>query len=126
MGALEDFIEYYVGTATMKTCLKELDVDSEDAVDLFRLLDFDGTGTVSNDQICHGVLRLMGNAKAIDLAALTRDYRQTTDQWVQHTELVEETLDRICMILDRRVPSMPGQRFSMDRGGASTDWACGS
>lgn len=71
-----------------RQCLQDLEVDIDDAVKLFNFLDFDGSGTVNEDELVHGAFRLMGNAKAIDLALFINDYQA-------HTQNVESCLQQL-------------------------------
>merc|ERR1711933_519586 len=72
---LEDFEDNFVHSPVIQTCLKELDIAVDDARELFRLLDIEESGCLEGEEICHGVLRLMGNAKSLDLAVLSKDLR---------------------------------------------------
>jgi len=51
--------------------LKSANVGEEDALELFRLVDKDSTGTVTEEELIYGFHHLAGTSKAVDLAALT-------------------------------------------------------
>merc|ERR1712039_73712 len=93
----EDFAEHYLETDGMQSCLRELDIDTEDAKDLFNLLDIDGSGTVNSVEMSDGVLRLMGQAKAIDLAIFMHEYRSSYKRWALHAQYLEECLQSIAI-----------------------------
>lgn len=67
--------EAHLEEPQMQACLKELNVDMEDAHELFRLLDINGSGSIDADELVNGSLLLMGTAKSIDLASFMREYR---------------------------------------------------
>merc|ERR1712061_332057 len=49
--------------------LDELDVDETDRADLFDMLDGDGSGTLSIDEIVTGIMAVRGQAKKSDIIA---------------------------------------------------------
>lgn len=95
----EEFQEH-LSHPQMQACLKEIDVNNDDAHELFRLLDINNSGTIDIDELVHGCLRLMGYAKAIDLATFMNEYRVVTLRWARHARFVEECLDIIQTKLD--------------------------
>lgn len=82
--------------------MKAIDLDSAEAYDLFLLLDADDSDEVDEDEFVNGCLRLHGFAKAIDLATLTRDYKQ----W---TMTCDERLHEVQTCLDRMIEHIEGQ-----------------
>merc|ERR1712217_886088 len=72
---------------------KVLNVDPADAESLFRLVDVDGSGTVSPRELVEGWIRLKGNAKSLDLATLM----QETDNYFRH---IEQLLKSLCADFD--------------------------
>merc|ERR1719454_2603945 len=51
-----------------------MDINVEDAWDLFKLIDIDDSSTVCIGEFITGCLRLKGGAKAIDVARLTYEH----------------------------------------------------
>merc|ERR1712113_829419 len=84
-----------------KECLKEpemimyfeaFDLDIAEAEELFKMLDVDGSGGVEFDEFVNGCFRLRGPAKAMDLAALGR-------QWELQSNQMEASLTKIFHLL---------------------------
>merc|ERR1712183_1232654 len=75
-----------------KGCLQELGVEVEDLKNLFSLLDVDGSGSVGEAELVKGSLRLMGDAKALDLALLMNYQRSNAEEWAAHARQVESYL----------------------------------
>jgi hypothetical protein len=59
----------------MKLLMSTLEVDVRELETLFKLLD-DGDGFISPDEFIEGLQRMKGNAKALDLMALTRSVQR--------------------------------------------------
>jgi len=57
-------------TPDMQEYLKSINVDAAEARVLFQLLDADGSGGVDRTEIVNGLLRLRGNARALELSLL--------------------------------------------------------
>lgn len=72
----------------LQSFLRVVDLDKQEAEDLFRLLDVNGEDEISADEFVHGALRIHGFAKAIDLATFMHDYHR-------HARRVERGLDVI-------------------------------
>lgn len=77
---------------SMVAYLKKLELSPEKARDMrfFRLLDKDGSGSVNYHELTHGCLRLMGSAKAVDIAALLRELREecsTNEKYRRNTSV---------------------------------------
>jgi voltage-gated sodium channel len=60
----------------MHMYFKSVDLDSGEALSLFKLMDADENGEVEAEEFVLGCLRLRGNAKAIDLATLMYENRR--------------------------------------------------
>lgn len=73
--------------------LREVDLDGEEAEDLFKLLDLDGSNEIDADEFVQGCLRLHGPAKAIDLATLMYEWKQWTQEvWEFHAARLEDNV----------------------------------
>merc|ERR1711971_1216564 len=60
--------EAIMGTPRMKVYLAAIDLHTDEATELFHLLDSDGSGEISVPEFIQGCLSLRGPAKAIDFA----------------------------------------------------------
>lgn len=79
-------------TPEMTKYFEAIDLDLEEAKELFRLLDCEGTGQVDVDEFVNGSFRLRGNAKAIDLATIMSDFNSMMKHYQIHTRQVESAL----------------------------------
>lgn len=93
----------------MQSYLKAIGVDVVSARGLFEILDLDHSGSIDADELLTGTLRLRGDAKAIDLAALIYETRWMTRRFKCHTSVIEEQIVRlrqeIGYLTDCRCPS---------------------
>lgn len=76
----------------MLSYLKDIDLDEEDATDLFRLLDVEGSGSISLEGWVSGCLTLTGPAKSLDLATVLRELRLFNKQWQEHADSLDTRL----------------------------------
>ncbi|CAK0807773.1 unnamed protein product [Prorocentrum cordatum] len=60
----------------VQTWLASMDLDVEDAAVVFQLVDSDGDGRLTADELVAGVSRLMGDARNLDLLVLMREQRE--------------------------------------------------
>jgi hypothetical protein len=56
-------------------CLQSLNIGTEHAEALFKLLDLDQSGEVECDEFVHGCIRFQGTLKAIDFATFAVDFK---------------------------------------------------
>merc|ERR1719424_526470 len=54
----------------LQAYFQTIDVDPSEAGIVFKLLDVENNGTLDEDELCNGCLKLAGPAKALDLAVL--------------------------------------------------------
>lgn len=99
--------EEQLETHDMQACFREIDVDPEDAKEVFRLLDIDDSGTVNQEEMVHGMSKLMGEAKSIDLATLTHEFAQSQVRWVNHAKWLESTLLLLIESVSMADPCIP-------------------
>lgn len=76
----------------MQQLFAALDVDEEDAAELFHMLDASHDGFIQSDDFLNGCLRLDGPAKAIDLAAFIEESRKVNRTFLEHAGFVSQTL----------------------------------
>jgi len=79
----------------MERFLKIVDLDTQEAWDLFHLLDIHGRGEIHADDFVNGCVRVTGTAKAIDLVTLMHQYKVTMEKLSDHSEFVETVLIRL-------------------------------
>merc|ERR1719382_413736 len=96
---LEKFINN-LQDENLQKYLKAIDLDQAEAYDLFLLLDADDSDEVDEDEFVNGCLRLHGVAKAIDLATLTRDYKQWAMTCDERLHDIITNMDKILDYLD--------------------------
>jgi len=75
----------------MKEYFKAINVDPSEAYGLFQLLDTDGSGDVDCSEIVNGLLRLRGNARALELSLL-----------MSETSRIHQTLEKQAKEVERR------------------------
>jgi len=59
----------------MHVYFKSIDLDIDEAEDLFKLIDINDSGSIDPEEFVNGCIRLQGPAKAIDLATLMHEYQ---------------------------------------------------
>eukprot|EP00930_Biecheleria_cincta_P071642 TRINITY_DN59114_c0_g1_i1.p1 TRINITY_DN59114_c0_g1~~TRINITY_DN59114_c0_g1_i1.p1 ORF type:complete len:615 (-),score=88.55 TRINITY_DN59114_c0_g1_i1:103-1947(-) len=83
----------------LSSYLKGLGVDAKSARGLFKILDIDNAGHINANELLIGTLRLRGQAKAIDLAALLYETRRMSKRMAKQEKAVEETLSKVALLL---------------------------
>jgi voltage-gated sodium channel len=74
----------------MQVYFKLIEVDFEEASELFQLMDIGKGGEVDYEEFLNGCLRLRGHAKAIDLVTLMLESRRHYHQWSLHMAALEK------------------------------------
>jgi len=59
--------------------LRRIGLETSQAIGIFRLLDSDGSGTLSCEEFLMGCMRIRGGAKAVDLATLMTEHNRITE-----------------------------------------------
>merc|ERR1711920_414159 len=72
-----------------------LNLQVDRAWDIFRLIDFDKSGTVSLEEFVTGCLRLRGQARTVDVAQVTYDVARLQQKLVTFMKFVEEEFDKL-------------------------------
>jgi len=80
----------------LQTYLKAIDLHQEEARELFKLLDCDGSGEIDAVDFVNGCLRLHGSAKAIDFAAFLNEYRWLSLKLMDHVAYAEMCWAEVC------------------------------
>jgi len=81
-----------LASADMQEYFKAINVDISEAEGFFALLDVDGNGSVDPEEVVSGLLRLRGQAKAIELSLLSKQTRIMFDKLAEHQVWVQDTL----------------------------------
>eukprot|EP00928_Gymnodinium_smaydae_P029410 TRINITY_DN2215_c2_g1_i2.p1 TRINITY_DN2215_c2_g1~~TRINITY_DN2215_c2_g1_i2.p1 ORF type:complete len:628 (+),score=138.84 TRINITY_DN2215_c2_g1_i2:154-2037(+) len=76
----------------LQSFLRAVDIDDEEALKLFHLLDVEELGEISPEDMVSGCLRLHGSAKAIEMAVLMNNHDAFSRRMIAHAEMVEEAL----------------------------------
>jgi len=74
---------------------KAVDLNRDEARNLFKLLDHDESGSLCADEFVHGCLRLKGPAKSVDLAMHVYNSKIAEARWVDHFNNIEMALLRL-------------------------------
>jgi len=88
----------------MQGLLEALDVEEEDALELFHLLDTDHDGRILSEEFVNGCLRLDGAAKAVDLAAFTEEYRRLSRTFLEQSHFVNSSLTWLMQMMSSADP----------------------
>eukprot|EP00747_Dinoflagellata_sp_TGD_P179348 gnl/TRDRNA2_/TRDRNA2_30014_c0_seq1.p1 gnl/TRDRNA2_/TRDRNA2_30014_c0~~gnl/TRDRNA2_/TRDRNA2_30014_c0_seq1.p1 ORF type:complete len:535 (+),score=99.22 gnl/TRDRNA2_/TRDRNA2_30014_c0_seq1:58-1662(+) len=80
-------------TEKLQKSLKELDLPSEDALELFELLDTDNSGSIHIEDLASGALKIHGTASALKLATFMKENRLAMQQ--------------LCDFIEKRMGSAP-------------------
>lgn len=76
----------------MQQLFEALDVDEDDAQELFHVLDTHHDGQIHVEDFVNGCLRLDGAAKAVDLAAFVEEYRGLSHNHLAQEQFVNNSL----------------------------------
>jgi hypothetical protein len=75
---------------SIKVWLESMDLDASDSDLLFALIKKEGQRTISAEELCHGVARLKGTARSVDVQMVLRALKE---QWAPEMfELEQEKL----------------------------------
>lgn len=84
--------EQSLSSFQMQQFFEAIDVDPNEAFELFRLLDTDKSGEIDPDTFLDGCLRLRGPAKAIDLVAFIHEFAQHRAQTTERLRRMESLM----------------------------------
>jgi len=96
----EEF-ESKMQSTDMQMFFKSIELDSEEAHGIFSLIDVDGCGAISSDDLLHGLLLLRGSAKAVNLAILMREQFSFSQRWREHAQSVELSLNKLVGLMEK-------------------------
>jgi len=117
-------LEKLLSDEMMRAHLVALEIDVQDAWELFRLIDTDKSGSIELDEFIEGCERLKGTAKGIDMASLRTELKCLSRLLVRFMKSCEEQLES----LSGKPPRHSTRRFGATQmqlaykdGGASAD-----
>jgi Ca2+-binding EF-hand superfamily protein len=73
---------------SVKTWLASMELQTNDLDTMFKLIDENGDGAITFDELMHGIARLKGSARSIDLLTLHKDHRTV----MTHVQNINENL----------------------------------
>eukprot|EP00747_Dinoflagellata_sp_TGD_P082129 gnl/TRDRNA2_/TRDRNA2_161575_c2_seq1.p1 gnl/TRDRNA2_/TRDRNA2_161575_c2~~gnl/TRDRNA2_/TRDRNA2_161575_c2_seq1.p1 ORF type:complete len:276 (+),score=28.56 gnl/TRDRNA2_/TRDRNA2_161575_c2_seq1:1-828(+) len=78
-----DFEEFdkFMNDPTMQGYLKSIELDPHESRHLFDLLDEDGSGEVSGEELVQGCMKLNGGARRMEIASFMRDQATHSKTW---------------------------------------------
>merc|ERR1719158_551327 len=82
-------------TEEFREFFKVMDVCASEAEGLFALLDTERKGAINFDQFMHGILKLRGPAKSLDLTLLMNETDQMYSRLSEHMKSVDHRLNRL-------------------------------
>eukprot|EP00929_Paragymnodinium_shiwhaense_P118102 TRINITY_DN897_c0_g1_i1.p1 TRINITY_DN897_c0_g1~~TRINITY_DN897_c0_g1_i1.p1 ORF type:complete len:632 (-),score=110.65 TRINITY_DN897_c0_g1_i1:638-2416(-) len=102
-GALTvEAFEEYVNAKSVQEHFALLEIDTSDAFMLFQLIDEDASGTIDVEEFVDGCLRLKGTARSIDLAKLSKECKQTSQQFQVELVGLQGQLKELHKLLEKR------------------------
>lgn len=90
--------EFAVGAEKLSQYLKDIDISSHSLSDLFDVLDLDGDGIITTEELVHGCVRICGEAKAIDLAIIGHQMHRMEDRMCQMEKSILQRISRECVV----------------------------
>lgn len=109
-----DEFEQSLHDERLKAYFASLDLNVSDAWSLFKLLDSNGSHIVGIDEFVTGCLRLIGNAKSVDIAMLSYESRWMIERFVSFSE----SMDLQLFSLREEVKSLLRQWHESSRDGS--------
>lgn len=85
-----DEFESNMDDESLKAYFASMDLNVDEAWSLFKLLDADGSHIIDMDKFVNGCLRLVGNAKSIDIAMLSYESKWMIDRFAAFTQTMDE------------------------------------
>jgi hypothetical protein len=90
--SFEEFADQ-IDTPSFENMLKAVDLDVDEAKNLFHLLDIEECGEIEAESFVNGCQRLTGAAKAIELSAFIFEWKRWVHHWQLHADYVENALE---------------------------------
>jgi hypothetical protein len=97
----------------VRAYLAGLDLDPNETLTMFTLMDTDSSGTLSYDEFLTGVMKMKGHAKGVDIFTLMYDHRNFEDYITRFVDHVELQLSEIRKVVD---PSAPAKSMELKAG----------
>eukprot|EP00928_Gymnodinium_smaydae_P035474 TRINITY_DN24963_c0_g1_i1.p1 TRINITY_DN24963_c0_g1~~TRINITY_DN24963_c0_g1_i1.p1 ORF type:complete len:357 (-),score=56.47 TRINITY_DN24963_c0_g1_i1:296-1222(-) len=84
--------ERHIQDPLMQAILQAIDLDPDEALELFHLLDLQHEGAVEVEEFINGCLHLEGTAKAIDLEAFSQQQRRYSIEFVRQSDHINQKM----------------------------------
>lgn len=116
---LDEFNEQ-IDSPHMVAYFQSVDLDKNQAGDLFQLLDTDGSGTLTVEEFVRGCMRLKGPARSVDMSTVVTtcfEVEEKLSELVKNTELHQSEMSESITSLFLKVDAMqprPQQRDKKD------------
>eukprot|EP00428_Durinskia_dybowskii_P029043 CAMPEP_0170233322 /NCGR_PEP_ID=MMETSP0116_2-20130129/16406_1 /TAXON_ID=400756 /ORGANISM="Durinskia baltica, Strain CSIRO CS-38" /LENGTH=724 /DNA_ID=CAMNT_0010484115 /DNA_START=49 /DNA_END=2220 /DNA_ORIENTATION=- len=88
-------LEDHLNSDVMKAYLNSLEIDTNDAWTLFKLMDTDEHNVISCDDFVMGCMRLKGVARSMDIANIMYDQKMLKQRLAKFMASVESQLDKL-------------------------------
>lgn len=89
-----EFQDMVENSRELQVILQALGIGREQAVELFELLDNDGSGELESDEFIEGVTKFQGPVSAIDFATFRHDFADYVQKFDSHVKRVESHMSR--------------------------------
>lgn len=96
----------------MRIYFHEINVDPSEAKTLFELLDQDGSGSVDAGELVDGLMRLRGNATALDLASYANESRFQFVEVGKRQKQLQRQMQHLGQALEHKVREMTAEILS--------------
>lgn len=91
---LQDFVDY-LQDERVSSYLHALKINTEDAHQLFRLLDTDSSGEIYIDEFVEGCMKIKGEAKSMDMHVMMCENRRMLSVFTDFMEVVDQKFSEI-------------------------------
>eukprot|EP00929_Paragymnodinium_shiwhaense_P025860 TRINITY_DN15540_c0_g1_i1.p1 TRINITY_DN15540_c0_g1~~TRINITY_DN15540_c0_g1_i1.p1 ORF type:complete len:448 (+),score=69.31 TRINITY_DN15540_c0_g1_i1:187-1530(+) len=104
-----DELHEHIEDEGLQAYFTHLEIDVRTAWEIFRLLDVDGSGTVSIEEFVFGCMKLRGYAKTLDVASINYDVERLRRKTLNKLDSMDEALQSVANTL--REQSFAKQRL---------------
>eukprot|EP00929_Paragymnodinium_shiwhaense_P001502 TRINITY_DN101730_c0_g1_i1.p1 TRINITY_DN101730_c0_g1~~TRINITY_DN101730_c0_g1_i1.p1 ORF type:complete len:651 (+),score=71.76 TRINITY_DN101730_c0_g1_i1:71-2023(+) len=82
----------HIQDPSLQAYFSHLEIEAQDAWEIFRLLDVDGSGTISDEEFVYGCMKLRGYAKTLDVASINYDIERLRRKTFERFDRLEQVL----------------------------------
>eukprot|EP00929_Paragymnodinium_shiwhaense_P025865 TRINITY_DN15540_c0_g2_i2.p1 TRINITY_DN15540_c0_g2~~TRINITY_DN15540_c0_g2_i2.p1 ORF type:complete len:246 (+),score=60.52 TRINITY_DN15540_c0_g2_i2:145-882(+) len=109
-----DELHEHIEDEDLQAYFSHLEIDVRDAWEIFRLLDTDGSGTISMEEFVFGCMKLRGYAKTLDIASISYEVERLRRKTFDKLDRIEGVLETLLGIDLRQIT---GQKVSKESRG---------